>query len=243
MAVDSLSSIELALGALGVVLVLRLGTLVRVSRELPDAERRVSEAAAGGDERALARALRRFGYRLPFQLVATDLLGALAEDAREARERRLTETSRLLERRIARTTNQGQALDLLTLGLMAGIAAFSERALPTTPTFWSLAGALGMLLVASFFARRILSVNVLSSVGRIAEVLRTSPTVERLSSELSSCLRCGAPASRESLEVVVTGTEERERVTALVCSSCSTVVYRRARTEEPSSASWPLPTR
>lgn len=239
MAVDSLSSIELALGALGVVLVLRLGSIVRVSRELPSAERRVSEAAASGDERALSRALRRFGYRLPFQVVATDLLAALAENEREIRERRLTETSRLLEARIARRTSQGQALDLLTLGVMAGIGAFSERALPTTPAFWSLAGGLVVIVLASFFARRILSVNVLSSLARIADVLRTSPTAERLSSELEVCLRCGAAATREPLDVAAAGSEDVERVVALVCPSCSTAFFRRAPRGEPSSASWP----
>ena len=230
-------SLELAVGAAALVLGARLFSLIQATRGVPDAHNQILEAVAGGDIATLKTRTRGLGYQNPYGEVAEELIRA---HQREVDGKRKTDYVKragfLAEKRLIRRTQQAQALDLAALAIACGIVVFSRETLPAGPVFWSLGGAVIVLLMSSLVARAQLKASVLSSLDALRLTLEARPQLPSLSERDLPCFWCGGQTERDSFEVTSSPVEiphpSRPRFVEIAGSSSQLSIgfrLRRAR--------------
>jgi hypothetical protein len=123
-----------------------------------------------------------------------------------------------------RRTQQGQLADSASL-LFAGVVVLSARkTLPDGPMFWSLSGAVVVLLVFSLFARGQLKASVLGSLDALQSALIARPELPSLSGEPIDCLWCGGSTRRSRFRVESLDDAVIEEVDATLCIECGKFV-------------------
>jgi hypothetical protein len=218
-------SLELAVGAAAFVLGTRLFSLIQATRGVPDAHNQILEAVAGGDSSTLQTRTRGVGYKNPYGEVAAELIRAHQRGGDgKKRADHIKRAAFLAEKRLIRRTQQGQALDLAALAIACGIVVFSRKTLPAGPLFWSLGGAVVVLLLSSLAARAQLKASVLSSLNALRSTLVARPQLPSLSEENIPCFWCGEKTARGSFEVIAKANEKSSFVEATYCNSCGKFV-------------------
>lgn len=223
---ESIVSIELAVGAAAFVLGARLFSLVQASRGVPDAHRLIVDALSAGDIRQLKSKTKGLGYRNPYGEVAARLIEAHEREATSPQERVefLERAAGIAKRRIFRKTQQSQAMDLVALSVAIGIVAFARDGLPAGPLFWSLAGAVMLLLLFSIVARAQLRTNVVSSLDALRSVLIARPLLPSLSDGPMDCFWCGEKTEKRAFDITDVESGARDRVLAAICGNCGKFV-------------------
>lgn len=234
---ESILSIELAVGAAAFVLGARLLSLIQATRGVPDAHRQVVDALSAGDPEKLEKKAQGLDYLNPYGEGASYLIEASRREVKSANERvkLLDRVAAVAKRRIVRRTQQGQAMDVVALSVAVGIVAFARDGLPTGPLFWSLAGAVMILLLSTLVVRAQLRSNVVGSLEALRSVLVSRPRLPSLSDGPLDCFWCGERTSKRSYDVTDVETGDRERVLAAVCGACGKFVTTLPNEELDSS--------
>lgn len=229
-------SLELAVGAAAFVLGARLFSLIQATKGVPDAHRQILEAMAGGNFSALKTRTRGLGYKNPYGEVAEELIRAHQRDGDgKKRTDHIKRAGFLAEKRLIRRTRQGQALDLAALAFACGIVVFSRKTLPAGPVFWSLGGAVVVMLLSSLVARAQLKASVLSSLAALRMTLEARPQLPSLSEENLPCFWCGGDTARASFEMRSVGSDTFSVVEATSCLECGKLVTTLEPQAPPSS--------
>lgn len=218
-------SIELAVGAAAFVLGTRLFSLIQASRGVPDAHRQILEAVASSDVNIVEKRARGLGYQNPYGEVAADLVNAHhREGSSDKRAEYVQRAAQLAKKRVLRRTRQAQALDLAALAFACGIVVFSGETLPAGPVFWSLGGAVIVLLLSSLVARAQLKASVLDSLEALRSDLVTRQQLPSLSEANIPCFWCGEKTERGSFTVSSKDGTKSDEVEATVCHDCGKFV-------------------
>lgn len=223
---EAINSVEWAVLAATMVLSARLFALIRATRGVPQAHAQVTAAVAAGDWESLESQARGLGYRNPYGEVASELINAAARetDDDEKHKEFVTRAARTAARRVRRITQQGQGMDLTALAVAVGIITFSRETLPTGPLFWSLAGAILILLGSSLVVRSQLQASVLSSLESLRVTLVTRPRLPSLTGAILPCLWCGAKLREGAFILEAADGSLKEQVRATVCVECGKFV-------------------
>lgn len=223
---EGIVSIELAVGAAAFVLGARLFALIQATRGVPDAHRQILDALTGGDPTAVQNKTRGLGYRSPYADLASLLIQASQRDAESTAERAemLKRATGVAQRRFMRRTQQGQAMDLVALAVALGIITFARGGLPAGPLFWSLSGAVMILLLSSLVARTQLKASVLGSLESLRSTLETRPQLPSLSDEPVECFWCGGKTERRLFEIRENKSDAIVHVVGTFCSDCGKLV-------------------
>lgn len=234
---EGIVSIELAVGAAALVLGARLFALIQATRGVPDAHREILDALTGGDPTAIQNKTRGLGYRSPYADLASLLIQASQRDAVNSAERAemLTRATGVAKRRFMRRTQQGQAMDLVALAVAFGIIAFARGGFPAGPLFWSLGGAVIVLLLSSLVARTQLKASVLGSIESLRSTLETRPPLPSLSDEPAECFWCGGKTERRTFEIRERDSDTAVHVPGSFCSDCGKLVATLPLEEEADS--------
>jgi hypothetical protein len=235
---ENIASIELAAGAAAVVLAVRLYSLIRATRGVPDAHRQVVEALSTGDPKKLKQKASGLGYLNPYGEGAAYLIEASQREglSGEQRVEGLERATATAKRRISRRTEQGQAMDFVALCVAIGIVIFAGDVLPTGPLFRSLASAIIVLLLSSLGVRAKLQASVTGSLEVLRSVLVARPQLPSLSDGPIDCFWCGERTERRSYDIQDVSGGGRERVLAAVCGACGKFVATLAPDDPDSSA-------
>lgn len=218
-------SIELAVGAAAFVLGTRLFSLIQASRGVPDVHRQLLDAVASGDVQAIEKRARGLGYKNPYGEVAADVVSAHHRDgSSEKRAEFVERAAQVAKKRVLRRTRQAQALDLAALAFACGIVVFSGETLPAGPLFWSLGGAVIVLLLSSLVARAQLKASVLGSLEALKEALATRQQLPSLSEANVPCFWCGEKTERGTFTVSSRDGARSDEVEATICHDCGKFV-------------------
>ena len=240
MAGESIISIELAVASAVVVLSARLFAIIQATRGVPDAHRQVLEAVSSGDFGRLKSKARGLGYRNPYGEVASDLIEASEKGALQPDKRAdfIDRAAKIAQRRLARKAQQGQAADLFAFTVAFGLMAFSRETLPTGPLFWSLGGAILILLLSSMVARGSLRASISSSLEALHATLVARPQFSSISDGPVDCFWCGETTAHSTYELRCIDSDDIKEVEAAVCANCGKFVANLPlgdSDEEPSS--------
>lgn len=223
---EGIVSIELAVGAAAFVLGARLFSLIQATRGVPDAHGQIVEALQSGDARQLQNKARGLVYTTPYADLASRLIETSQREGLDSDERAqaLERAAKAARRQFVRRTQQGQALDLVALAVAMGIVAFARGGLPAGPVFWSLGGAVVILLLSSLVARAQLKASVLGTLESLRSTLVTRPQLPSLSDGPIDCFWCGARTRQVVFDVREKDTSEFTRVHASLCGECGKLV-------------------
>lgn len=223
---EAINAVEWAVLAATLVLSARLFALIQATRGVPDAHSQVSDAVGSADLEALEERARGLGYRNPYGEVAADVINVAAREMDDEAKRPdlVARATRTATRRVIRRTQQGQGMDMAALAVAVGIIVFSRETLPTGPLFWSLAGAILILLVLSLLVRAQLKASVLSRLEALRTLLENRPRLPSLSGAKLPCLWCGAKLREGSFSLEAADGSLKEQVRASVCIECGKFV-------------------
>jgi len=222
---ESINSIEIAVGAATFVLGTRLFSLIQATRGVPSAHRQVLADVASGDLGALENRARGIRYVNPYGEAASDLVNASQrEGTPEKRIEHLGRSALIAEKRIIRSTQQGQGMDIAALAVGCGILVFAREALPTGPLFWSLMGAMMILLLASVVARGALKLSILGSVEALRKTLVSRPQLPSFSGGPMPCLWCGGKTEQAPYTLSKLNSPESETIQGTSCAECGKFV-------------------
>ncbi len=226
MASGGIVSIELVVGAATFVLGTRLISLIQATRSIPGAHAQVLEGVSGGDLQRLQSKARGLGYQNPYGDLASDVIRAGQSDARDADERRalISQADQKAQKSLARRTQQGQTMDLVALGVACGIVTFARDALPTGRLFWSLAGAIMILLLSTVAARGQLKASVAGALDSLRETLVSRPQLPSISDGPIDCFWCGARTEIGTYEIRAQDSDDVSEVEAALCPDCGKLV-------------------
>lgn len=223
---ESLISIELAVGAAAIVLTARLFALISATRGVPGAHSKLVDAVNGGDLAELKKKMRGLGRRSPYGEVAAELVEAGAGDAadRARRGELVAQSAEDAKKRMIRRTHQGQATDSLALAVAAAAVLFSRGTLPDGPIFWSLIGAVVVLLLFSLIVRSQLQGSIVTSLEALKTALIARPELPSLSGEAIACIWCGGTTHRAFFGIEAKASGLTEDVEGMVCTDCGKLV-------------------
>ena len=234
---ENIVSIELAVGAAAFVLGARLFALIQATRGVPDAHRQVVDTLSSGDLTVLESKARGLRYTNPYGELAGQLIEATRREAASPaqREERLDRSAGIARRRLMRRTQQGQAMDLVAVSVALGIAVFARSGLPAGPLFWSLAGAVMILLLSSIAARAQLQASVLDALEALRSALVARPQLPSLSDGPVDCFWCGERTDQRTYDILDPKSGDKERVLATICGACGKFVATIPADEPDSS--------
>lgn len=240
MAGGGILTIELVVGAATFVLGARLVSLVQAIRSIPGAHAQVLEGVSGGDLKRLRNKARGLGYQNPYGDLASDLISASQRETRDADERRelISNANRRAQKILSRRTQQGQTADLVALAIACGLVTFARDALPAGRLFWSLAGAIMILLLSTVAARGSLKSGVSAALDSLLETLMTRPALPSISDGPVDCFWCGARMELGTFEVRVQESEDFSEVEGALCPECGKLVTTLSL-EEPAESEDP----
>jgi hypothetical protein len=226
---EGLLTIELAAAAALGILALRLVALFRLASGVRAAHAELVRSLSEGSGALQRPRLGRLGREGPYTEPAFALLRAseLGQGEPAALDRQLAQA----ERHLDRSTQRGQALDLVALAVLVGLAVFARQALPTGP--WPYVGAVAVaaLLSLTVAARARLCGVTLAALGELRRALEARP-VER-ASRARRCAHCGAPT--EALQIALLG-GSGEPFEAAACRSCGRLVAQLPSAERADAA-------
>ncbi len=221
LAVESIASIELALGGAVAILGARTISLFQAASAVPSVHAELM-AALGSDDPQLHRLVRRLGFRSPYAEVAGTLIRAAGSFAPHERRRPLASACSHARAEVSRRFQRDQSVDLVAIAVAIGLAAFARDGLPSGTWFWGLGAALILVLVLGLVARARLRGRIEDSLEKLAESIAQRPsTAPRPPERAAHCPTCGHRLSRGTVTVQLT--RGGESASALLCEACGYV--------------------